>query len=89
MTVLVASPPLGPLAGTSEDLSIRGMRLVLRSQLQLKARVRIACEFCDAVGDVTHVQQATDAGRGAWRVGVEFLTFSVRQTRGSLVSLKG
>jgi hypothetical protein len=84
----VASPPLGPLAGTSEDLSIYGMRLIAPVRLRMGSCVSIACEFCDAVGEVTHVQPASDAYTGAWRVGIQFLTFAVRQTRGSLVSLK-
>ena len=86
--VAVASPPLGPMMGTSEDLSIQGMRLVVPVRLRLGACVRIACEFCDAVGEVTNVQPADDAGRGMWRIGLLFRTFAVRQTRGSLLSLK-
>jgi hypothetical protein len=77
-----------PLTATSEDLSIHGMRLVVPAELWIGACVRIACDFCDAVGEVTNVQRAPDAGPTAWRVGIRFFTICVRQARGGLVSLK-
>jgi hypothetical protein len=76
------------LAATSEDISIHGMRLVVPAELWIGALVRIACEFCDAVGEVTNVQRAPDVGPAAWRVGIRFLTICIRQSRGGLVSLK-
>ena len=82
-------PAEASIAATSEDLSIHGMRLVVPTELWVGACVRIACDFCDAVGEVSNVQAAPDAGPSAWRVGIRFLTICVRQPRGSLVSLKG
>jgi hypothetical protein len=81
-------PVHASIAGTSEDLSIHGMRLVVPAELWAGACVRIACDFCDAVGEVTNVQPAPDAGPTAWRVGIRFVTICVRRPRGSLVSLK-
>ena len=81
-------PVHASIAATSEDLSIHGMRLVVPAELWVGACVRIACEFCDAVGEVTNVQAAPDVGPAAWRVGVRFFTMCVRQPRGGLVSLK-
>jgi hypothetical protein len=50
------------ITAVSEDFSIHGMRLVVPSELWIGACVRIACEFCDAVGEVTNAQPAPDAG---------------------------
>jgi len=84
----VASPAPASLEAWSEDLSVHGIGLLLPVRLPIGARIRILCEFCDAVGDVTFVREQANQGQAAWRAGVRFLTCSVRQPRGGLVSLK-
>lgn len=87
--VYVLWPQKAPIAATSEDISIHGMRLALDTELAMGECVKIACEFCDAVGVVTHVNQHARLFANDWHAGLKFLTFRVRQLRGGLVSVDG
>lgn len=71
-------------AGTTDDLSLNGMRFVSSTSLPMNARVRIECDFCSAVAVVRDVQRnPTGAG---WHCGVEFLTLRFRHDRGGIFS---
>ncbi len=73
------------MAGTTEDLSITGMQFTTPLELLPHELIRIECAFCGAVAVVRHVR-ATRAKKPSWRVGVEFVTLLIKETRGSIVS---
>jgi hypothetical protein len=71
--------------GTTEDVSISGMRFTSGLELAPEERLRIDCDFCSAVAVVRN-SRAADGGNGDWQTGVEFLTLRIKQPRGSLLS---
>lgn len=73
------------VAGTTEDLSITGMQFTTTIELLPDELIRIECAFCAAVAVVRHVRE-TRAKRPSWRVGVEFATLLIKETRGGIVS---
>jgi hypothetical protein len=74
------------IEGTTTDISIAGMRLVIDLELIVGERVRLDCAFCSAVGLVRSARLEPRRRREAWHVGIEFLTLRIKQPRGSLVS---
>jgi hypothetical protein len=74
------------LTGTTEDVSISGMRLTAGRELPIEALLRIDCEFCSAVGVVRSASRRVGARPQAWTIGVEFLTVSVKRPLGNFVS---
>lgn len=73
-------------SGTTEDVSLRGMRLLSGSSIQVGDRLKIECAFCSAVAIVRSVRPHRDRARGPWVCGVEFLTLRISQQRGGLIS---
>lgn len=72
--------------GTTEDVSISGMRFTGGLELAPEERLRLDCDFCSAVAVVRN-SRLNAAGRGnSWQSGVEFLTLRIKHPRGSLLS---
>lgn len=86
LTFRLAATPHTLWTGTTEDLSLNGMRVLSPVTIRVGERVRIDCDFCTAVGVVTGRHAVADHARGALHYGVEFLTLLVKRARGGLVS---
>ena len=84
----VSWPHRLPLIAMSENLSIHGMGLIVPARLATGTRMKIACEFCDAVGEVIYIGPRTSLRPAAWRMGIRFLTIEVHCPRGGLVSIR-
>jgi curved DNA-binding protein CbpA len=79
-------PATRQFTGTTQDVSISGMRFSTDLELIPNETIRIDCEFCSAIGVVRSSHQQARHPRLAWQIGVEFLTLTIKQTRGSFVS---
>jgi len=73
-------------AGTTEDVSLSGMRFLSPVDLPIGTRLRIECDFCSAVGVVKSSRRTTGGVLGRSDCGVEFLTLRVKHERGGLFS---
>jgi curved DNA-binding protein CbpA len=71
-------------AGTTRDISLKGMQFVTQVGLQPSQVIKIDCDVCHAVARVAHVSQEGSH----WVVGVEFATLSFNRSRGSFVSAR-
>ena len=71
-------------AGTTRDISLKGMQFVTQVGLQHNQVIKIDCDVCHAVARVAHVSQEGSS----WVVGVEFATLSFNRSRGSFVSAR-
>lgn len=73
-------------SGTTEDVSLLGMRLCSGVNLAVGARVKVDCAFCRAVA----VVKSAARGRGPWpgnrEYGLEFVTLHIKRERGGLLS---
>jgi DnaJ-class molecular chaperone len=78
--------PQPAFKGTTNDVSMQGMRFTSTVDLVPNERIRIDCAFCSAVGIVRHSRIAPGPP-GQWDIGVEFLTLLVKPSRGILVSV--
>ena len=72
--------------GTTEDLSLNGIRLLSPVQVAVGDRVQIDCAFCVAVAVVRSVRAGQRAGGIVWQCGLEFATLRIIRQRGGLVS---
>jgi len=72
--------------GTTEDLSLYGMRFLSDAPVPHGERVQIECDFCSAVATVKFVRQVDTSGKPSWQCGVEFLTLRFKHSRGGLLS---
>lgn len=73
-------------SGTTEDLSLNGMRFLSSAEVLVGTRVRIECSFCSAVAAVRRaVRDSKDPSVG-WHCGVDFLTLRLRHERGGILS---
>ena len=79
--------PQPGFTGTTDDISIQGMRFTTTVDLVPNERIRIECPFCAAVAVVRHSRIAPGAP-GRWDIGVEFLTLMLKPSRGVLVSIE-
>lgn len=86
MTFRVASSREVVRAGTTEDVSLNGMRFLSPVAIAAGERVRIECDFCSAVAVVKGVRPGDAHQPGLVRCGVEFLTLRVKRERGGLLS---
>jgi curved DNA-binding protein CbpA len=73
-------------SGTTEDLSLHGMRLLTRARIPVGERLRLECSFCSAVAVVRSARADEGQRRGSWQYGVEFLTLRLKHQRGGLFS---
>lgn len=72
--------------GTTEDVSLNGMRFLSRIEIPIGERLRIECDFCSAVGVVTSSRRHTGNRPGRWQCGVEFSRLRIKHARGGLFS---
>lgn len=89
VTCVEASRPHQSFEGTTEDVSLSGMRLITRAELSPGQRLKIQCSFADAVGVVVHVTAASSTWQRRWRAGIRFLTLRAKQIRGVFLSTEG
>jgi DnaJ-class molecular chaperone len=87
VTISLPCAPDTGISGTTEDISITGMQFTTTIQLLVDEILRVECTFCAAVGIVRHVR-ATRAREPRWRVGIEFLTLRIKETKGGIVSVR-
>lgn len=73
-------------AGTTEDLSMNGMRFLSTAEVLVGTRVRIECDFCSAVAVVRRAVRDSKDPSAGWHCGVEFLTLRFRHERGGILS---
>ena len=73
-------------SGTTEDLSLNGMRFVSTTEIPIDARVRIECDFCSAVAVVRCTWPDPVRPTAHWHSGVEFLTLRLKHERGGIFS---
>jgi curved DNA-binding protein CbpA len=76
-------------AGSTEDFSLNGMRLLSPVALAPGERVRIECGFCSVVAVVRSATPEGSGRRRGWHCGVEFLTLRLKRERGGLISTAG
>jgi hypothetical protein len=62
------------------------MRFLSPVEIGVGTILRIACDFCSAVGVVKSVQRESRGSRACWHCGVEFLTLRLARERGGLLS---
>jgi curved DNA-binding protein CbpA len=72
--------------GTTEDLSLNGMRFLSPTEIPIGTRVRIECRFCSAVAVAKSIRRNPGLPFGRWQCGVEFLTLRLHHERGGLFS---
>ena len=85
MTFRLAASRQNVWSGSTEDLSLNGMRFLSHVVIEVGDCLRVECDFCSAVAVVKSVG-STRSVRGPWHYGVEFLTFRVKNERGGLFS---
>ena len=73
-------------SGTTDDVSLNGMRFLTSADLAVGDCLSIECRFCSAIALVRSVRPVADRRHGALQVGVEFLTLRITHPRGGLVS---
>ncbi|MBT4522335.1 MAG: DnaJ domain-containing protein [Halieaceae bacterium] len=78
-------PQSEPCSGRTDNLSLNGMRFHSDKALELGQIIKIDCEILRAVGRVTHSQQRMDLDE-QWTTGVQFVSLSFEQSRGTFVS---
>jgi DnaJ-class molecular chaperone len=69
--------------GTTEDVSLNGMRFLSPVEIPVGERLKIECGFCSAVGVAKSVRVE---GGGRWHCGVEFVRLRIKHERGGLFS---
>ncbi len=86
MTMFTHYPQQKGIAARTEDVSLRGLRLITRCALRHGQRIRLISDAFDAVGEVVH----SAAGASRWRTetvaGVSFLTLRFNRPAGVFVS---
>ncbi len=73
-------------SGTTDDLSLNGMRFISTTQVLVGVRLRIECDFCTAVAVVRRAVRDSGHPSAGWRCGVEFLTLRFSHEQGSMLS---
>ena len=85
VTLQVQAAAPGTFSGTTDDVSLLGMRLSSGLSLAVGARVKVDCSFCSAVAVVRSAGRA-----GPWsacrQYGLEFVTLHIKRERGGLLS---
>jgi hypothetical protein len=80
------SAPAVVVSGTTEDVSLNGLRFVTRDRPTAGERLRLDCPLYSAVAIVKSVLTKSGHGATQYRVGVEFVTLRTITPRGGLVS---
>lgn len=86
MAFCLSWPARELVSGTTEDISISGMRLIAGREIAIDTRLRIDCDFCSAVGIVRSSSRKPGRRSALWTIGVEFLTISIKHPLGNFVS---
>ena len=73
-------------SGTTEDVSLNGMRFLASTDLAVGDCLSIECRFCSAIALVKSVRPVADRRLGSLQIGIEFLTLRITHPRGGLVS---
>ncbi len=75
-------PQRDPVPGLAVDISLNGMKFHSNSSLQVGQLIKIESQVLTAVARVTRCQPQ----RTGWDVGVQFISLSFMQSRGSFIS---
>ena len=75
-------PQNEPYSGRADDVSLSGMKFSSNMSLELGQIIKIDSQILRAVARVTRSQQQ----RVAWDVGVQFISLSFAQSRGSFIA---
>jgi curved DNA-binding protein CbpA len=86
VTFCLTWPAQHAFSGTTEDISISGMRFATDVELHAGDRLRLDSDFCSAIAIVRSARRGARHSSAPWQVGVEFLTLRVKRARGGLVS---
>lgn len=73
-------------AARIENISLNGLRMVTRHSLLAGQRIRLVCDLVKAVGTIVYSDRMRGASRREYKVGVAFVTQSILNYRGVLVS---
>jgi hypothetical protein len=77
-------------AGTMVDLSPKGMRFLCEEKLPPKSVLKISCEFLEASGEVTNIQEKeSGGGRKQYAIGIFFLAVNFAEPKGTFLSTSG
>ncbi len=72
--------------GQTEDISHNGMKFVTQQELSKGQFLKIDCDVCLAIGEVTHCEQKRSGLKKHWMVGVVFVTLRFERPHGTFVS---
>ena len=72
--------------GTTEDISLNGMRFASSIEMAPGERLQVECGFCSAVGVVKSAQRGSGSLSSRWHYGVEFERLLIKRDRGGLFS---
>jgi curved DNA-binding protein CbpA len=72
--------------GTTEDISLNGMRFTSSVELACGERLQVECSFCSAVGVVKSARRGSGSLSILWHYGVEFERLRITRDHGGLVS---
>ena len=79
-------PQKQPFGGRTEDVSLNGLRMVTRSQINVGQRIRIVSTLLHAIGTVVHCETRHNNFRREYVAGVEFETLRLVRLSGGLLS---
>ena len=79
-------PQKQPFGGRTEDVSLTGLRMVSRTQVQVGQRIRIVSTLLHAVGTVVHTRTRHNNWRREHVSGVEFETLRLVRLSGGFLS---
>lgn len=79
-------PQKQPYGGRTEDVSLTGLRMVTRTQVQIGQRLRIVSKLLHAVGTVVHTSTRHNNWRREHVAGIEFETLRLVRLSGGFLS---
>ena len=72
--------------GTTEDISLNGVRFTSSIEVAPGERLQVDCGFCSAVGVVKSARHASGSRSSQWHYGVEFERLLIKRDHGGLFS---
>ena len=79
-------PQRRAFAGKTEDVSLNGMRLVTRHELQAGQRVKLVSDVLESIATVTNAMHERRGWRLQWVAGLSFVTLRFARAAGGFVS---
>ena len=77
---------LEPYGGETEDISHNGMKFVSEQAVHKGQLLKIDCEVCSTIAEVTHCEKKRSGLKVVWTVGVAFVTLQFNRQHGNFVS---